>query len=426
MTFADLGGRVRHAVALFAGRGVTSLRVALVMPSEVSSLIQLIALIELGNTVLLVDTDLTEVELSRLVSEFGPHAIVDGPTIALQDPTLGRVDDLDYPSIVLTTSGTGGKPKLVKRSWDRALIGGRSFGQAIAASRDDVLLITTPLHHSYAVSVGLMTALACGCGVVLARRPSSRQFWELADQATVALSIPVLYRWFLAEATAPDCLRLAVSAGESLTEADTYLASSAGLTLANHYGTTEAGPLTFGIPTVSGSVGSALPGVGVRIGSDSELEVRSPAAATDLIDASGRMPVRQSDGWIGTGDMATIGASGEVTLTGRRSSWVKVGGRRVDLEAVEERLRQHLSVSEVACVGRDRPDGGTEIVAIVESENKDLSRRELLQMARGGLSAHQVPSSFLVTDRLPRTSSGKIRRADLPALAARLSQRLPD
>ena len=169
------------------------------------------------------------------------------------------------------------------------------------------------------------------------------------------------------------------------------------------YGMTETG---------SGVVydGVALPGVELEVAAG-EILVRGPMVATSYRDGT---PVVDPEGWLHTGDLGEL-RGGVLTVHGRRGDMIITGGENVHPDPVERRLRQHPSVADAAVVGRPDPEWGQRVVAIVElTPGQPVpSLAEVRDWVRAELPAWSAPKDLEVTDALPRTSLGKVRRAAL-------------
>jgi O-succinylbenzoic acid--CoA ligase len=167
------------------------------------------------------------------------------------------------------------------------------------------------------------------------------------------------------------------------------------------YGMTETG---------SGVVydGVPLPGVELAI-ERGEILVRGPMVATRYRDGSS---VVDADGWLHTGDLGHLDG-GLLTVHGRRGDMIITGGENVHPDPVEQRLREHPAVADVAVVGRPDPEWGQRVVAVLELAPGAAapSLAELRDWVRDALPAWAAPKEVEVVEALPRTSLGKVRRA---------------
>ena len=125
---------------------------------------------------------------------------------------------------------------------------------------------------------------------------------------------------------------------------------------------------------------------------------------------------KDADGWLPTGDLGDL-VDGALHVHGRRGDLIITGGENVWPTAVERALLTHPSVAEAAVVGRPDPEWGQRVVAVVVPYDPGAPPmlEELRDHVRQTLPAHAAPTVLQVVLTLPRTASGKVRRADLSA-----------
>jgi O-succinylbenzoic acid--CoA ligase len=171
------------------------------------------------------------------------------------------------------------------------------------------------------------------------------------------------------------------------------------------YGMTETG---------SGVVydGKPLDGVEIRVDSDGEIHLRCPMLLRCYRDG----PAPLVDGWFATGDLGHLNGDGALTVHGRRGEMIVTGGENVWPSAVEVVLRRHPDVAEVAVAGAPDIEWGERIVAwIVPADAASPpTLTSIRSMAGEWLPMYMVPKEIRLVDTLPMTSSGKVRRQDLP------------
>jgi O-succinylbenzoic acid--CoA ligase len=171
---------------------------------------------------------------------------------------------------------------------------------------------------------------------------------------------------------------------------------------------------TYGMTETGGGVvhdGRPLDGVEVRAGTDGQLHVRGPMLLRCYRDGS---DPKDRHGWLPTGDLGRV-VDGRVEVRGRLSDVIVTGGEKVSPEEVETVLRAHPEVHEVAVGGRPDPEWGQRVVAWVVPRRPGAppSVESLRRTARESLPAYAAPKEVVVVDELPRTPSGKVRRARL-------------
>jgi malonyl-CoA/methylmalonyl-CoA synthetase len=164
-----------------------------------------------------------------------------------------------------------------------------------------------------------------------------------------------------------------------------------------------------------GSVGLPLDGVELRLDENGELSVRAP---TVMPGYHGRPCPELEDGWFRTGDVAERDADGYVRLLGRTSTDIlKSGGYKISALEIEEALRAHPAVVDVAVVGVPDEAWGDRVVAAVVARGP-VTPDELRSFARARMAAYKVPREVVLVDELPRNPMGKVLK---PELVRRLS-----
>ena len=152
-----------------------------------------------------------------------------------------------------------------------------------------------------------------------------------------------------------------------------------------------------------GSVGTPMNGVSVSVGARGAVRVKSAAVVT-----IGRRIKAGELGWHRPSDLAVIGANGELMLTGRAGRQVKIAGRRVNLNEVEQALREIAGVRE-AWVGVQE----TPVEILVAAVAGDVAVDHLRAALREKLAAWKIPRRWCRLAELPRTARGKVNGQEL-------------
>lgn len=171
------------------------------------------------------------------------------------------------------------------------------------------------------------------------------------------------------------------------------------------YGMTETG---------SGVVydGRPLDGVEVRVGEGNEILLRGPMLLRAYRDGT---DPKDAEGWLPTGDLGHLQDDGRLHVAGRRDDLIITGGENVWPDAVEDALRAHPGLEDVAVAGRPDPEWGQEVVAYVVPVDRAAppTLDDLRNHVKATLPAWCAPRALVLLDALPRTTLGKLRRADL-------------
>ncbi len=408
-------------------------RVLLSRAPSVETVLAYVAILRLGAVVVPANTAYTARELAHIVGDVRPVlALVDDAARVDGVPAVdGRLDALpsavevvldasggDDLAMVAYTSGTTGQPKGAMLTHANLLGGAQALVQAWGWTSADRLLHTLPLFHMHGLGAGLNGSFTAGASVVLARfDPALVIETAAAYGATLYFGVPTMYAK-LAEAGRLDGLRglrLLVSGSAPLDPGlFARIAAEAGQPPVERYGMTETVMLTSnGLDDrVPGCVGRALPGVEVRLGEGGAVEVNGPNVFRGYWERpEATADAFTDDGFFRTGDIGTLDDDGRLRLVGRASELIITGGYNVYPREVEDVLREHESVADVAVVGLPDPTWGETVVAFVVPSAPGACDAEVLAAhAAAGLAAYKAPRTWHVVDELPRNAMGKVQR----------------
>ncbi len=375
-----------------------------------------LAALAAGHAVLLADGDTAEIE-RRYVPRFVmfDNELVDaGESHSAARPPIHP--DL---SVLLSTSGTTGSPKLVRLSAAAMLANARSIAEYLALDEGERALVSLPFGYSYGLSI-LNSHLVAGGSVVLPRAGVLRpEFWDAFERHGCTSLSGVPYSYSLMERV--DWRSRRLRGLRTMTQAggrmDPELVRSVadeldgrGARLVVMYGQTEACARIAYVPPEElgdkpGAIGVAIPGGALSV-DDGELVYTGPNVMMGYADTAEDL-ARGDDlgGVLRTGDLGRIDDDGCFFVTGRLKRIAKINGLRVNLDEVEALVR---SVGPAAALEH----GEDQIIVFVEGAEVD-ARAALA----GGLTLRG--RSFVVRgiDRLPTTAAGKI---DYAALALEL------
>jgi len=412
----------------------------------------------IGATVVLAHPSSTEDELRYLAADSGAAVgiaseerrerlgvavpvvdILAGADVASSPEPVAAALDGSTRAVLAYTSGTTGRPKGVPLSHANLATSIRAAMAAWGWSADDVVVHALPLAHQHGLG-GLHTALIARSRAVILDRfdPVRLDDVARAEGATVLMAVPAMYERLVSSGLEPTGLarvRLAISGSAALSD-DLFTRVSAwlGQPPLERYGTTESGldvsnPLLG--PRRPGFVGLALPGVELRLGDDhgeavapgeeGEVLVRGPQCFSGYL----RRPEADAEafwpgGWFRTGDVGRQDPSdGYLAIVGRRKELIVSGGYNVYPAEVERVLRGMPGVAEVAVAGVPSERWGEQVSAFVvrDPAGPVRSAEELIALAREQLAPYKCPKQVVFVTELPKSSLGKVRRAELAALA---------
>ncbi|MBS1862632.1 MAG: AMP-binding protein [Actinobacteria bacterium] len=340
--------------------------------------------------------------------------------------TPASVADLDAedPALIVFTSGTTGDPRGIVHAY-RYLFGQRIQAENWFGSRPgDLAWCTTATGWSKSArNVFLAPWLTGAAAVIQDGRFDPAERLNLAEAlgVNVLCQAPTEYR-MLARRTALrplPALRRMVSAGEPL-DPETIAAflEATGLEPSDGYGQTETGQVTanlIGEPVRRGSMGKPLPGVEVRI-VDGELQLRrrsSPTFFSRYLDGE-----RFEGEWWQTGDLVDEDEDGFLFFAGRGDDIISSSGYRIGPTEVEAALLSHPAVADAAAVAAPDPERGSVVRAIVVLRDREPSEElaaELREHCKEQTAPYKAPRVVEFVDELPKTTSGKVKRAQLRA-----------
>ena len=448
----ELGARAAGLSGAFAARGVDRGDVVMTLVgNRVEWVLAMLACWRMGAVALPCNTQLRRRDLEHRIATANPALCVGEEDVLGEMPggvecmTMGDVAaalDEDRPQetpadvaelastdpvLIVFTSGTTGEPRGAVHPASY-LAGQRAQAEHwIGAREGDLVWTTTATGWSKStrnvfVAPWLMGAAALICDARF--DPAERLGICEREGVTVLCQAPTEYRVLAkrGELRPLPGLRRAVSAGEALgVEAFEAYRSAWGLEISEGYGQTETGHICgahVGDEPRAGSMGRPLPGVEIRI-AEGELQLRASSSATFFsryLDADG--PPELIDGeWWATGDLVHADEDGYLFHEGRRDDLITSSGYRIGPAEVESALMSHPAVADAAAVPAPDPERGSVVRAIVVPaggyEPSDELAAELQEHVKAMTAPYKYPRIVDFADSLPRTGSGKLRRAAL-------------
>jgi malonyl-CoA/methylmalonyl-CoA synthetase len=339
-------------------------------------------------------------------------------------------DDL---AAILYTSGTTGRSKGAMLTHGNLLSNAITLKSYWGWQPDDVLIHALPIFHVHGLFVASHGALLNGSKMIWFAKFDPKACIARMQDATVFMGVPTLYVRMLAEPTltpeASASMRLFV-AGSAPLLPETFMdwQQRTGHTIVERYGMSETVMLTSnayrlkdGLRT-AGTVGKALPGVGVRI----HKEDGKPASADEIADIQvqgpnvfkgyWRMPEKTkeeftADGWFKTGDVGKMDDQGVISIVGRSKDLIISGGFNVYPAEIEGYLNDMPGVAESAVIGVPHPDFGEAVVAVVVPRTgTTLDTDTMIAKLKSGIANFKVPKKLYLVDELPRNAMGKVQK----------------
>lgn len=459
MSYADALGAVEHLARQLQGCGLEpGGRVGVLAANGPEALLIFLAICRLGAAAAPLNPALTESELIRACDELQPdamivdhpreaitracrsreialHALTEAPQVRLADvdPSSEGLPEVSAEAVclLLQTSGTTGRPKLVPLRQRNLLASARQIADFYALGPEDATYCVMPLFHIHGIVGASLSTLVSGGTVVVPRRVLASQARGHIGEHSVS--------WFSAVPTImdrlvdrigtgkPASLRFGRTSSSALSEdltrrfesqLDVPLVEAYGMTEASHQMTSNPLPPAERQPgTVGVSAGANVLIVdenlqAVPAGEQGEVAVSGPGVIDGYLDNPEATESAFFDGWFRTGDLGTLTADGYLTLIGRSKDMINRGGEKIMPREIDEVLLSHAAVREaVAYAAPDGKYGEVVHAAVVLHDTADGD--ELRRHCRESLAAFKVPARIVVVDEIPKGPTGKVQRGTL-------------
>ena len=334
------------------------------------------------------------------------------------------------------TSGTTGNPKGATLTHRNVLNNGRFIAMAMRLSENDSLCIPVPLYHCFGMVLAVLACVSTGAAMVFpgeAFDPRATLTAVTEERCTALHGVPTM---FIAELDHPDFarfdlsrLRTGIMAGSPCPiETMKRVVSKmhlAEITIA--YGMTETSPVSFQSSTTdpldkrTTTVGRIQPHLEVKIidalgqivpvGETGELCTKGYSVMRGYWDDATKTAESIIDGWMHTGDLATIDADGYCNIVGRLKDMLIRGGENIYPREIEEFLFRHPKIQTVQVFGVPDPKYGEEVCAwIVLRAGEQSSAEEIQAFCSGQIAHYKVPKHIRFVDELPMTVTGKVQK----------------
>lgn len=349
------------------------------------------------------------------------------------------------PAVILYTSGSSNRRKAVPLDHFGIIENGFNIGERQGLVPGDRVLISIPLFWSYGAVNALPAAVTHGATLVMQGHFEAGGALDLIERerCTAIYTLPamtyalVAHPAFHRRRTASLRAGVTIGAPQDVMKAAEQLGASE---ICNIYGATEnygnccVTPHDWPLDARATCQGIPLPGVQLRIrdpetgcdarpGEIGEIEVRGYLTKGYLGDsAQFNASVFTSDGYFRTGDVGSLRQDGTLQYAGRTSEMIKRSGINVAPAEVEEVLQQHPSVALAGVTGLADTAKGELIVAYLTAKpGSSIDVQSVIEHSRKFLSRYKVPDRVYVCEALPLTSTGKLMRRELRAMAAEVT-----
>jgi len=360
-------------------------------------------------------------------------------TVALKTGKKFKINTFDNtPDRVIVHQYTGGTTGVAKGAMltNRNLIANMLqikawLGNGIDEGKE-VVLTPLPLYHIFAFTVNCMAMMSYGALNVLVTNPRDlpkfiAEFKK--NDISILTGVNTLFNAMVQNETFQNLdfssLKIVVGGGMAVqTAVAQKWKSITGVTLSEGYGLTESSPVVTTNPIDGsarlGSIGLPIPSTDVRIvdengsvlpaGEVGELQVKGPQVMKGYYNKFKETEAMIKDGWLCTGDIASMDEDGYFRIVDRKKDMILVSGFNVYPNEIEDVIAQHPKVTEVAAIGVPHEKSGEVVKVFVVKSDKSLTKEEIIAYCRENCTGYKVPKYVEFRDELPKSNVGKILR----------------
>tara|TARA_R110000751_G_scaffold189187_4_gene295238 strand:+ start:23538 stop:25295 length:1758 start_codon:yes stop_codon:yes gene_type:complete len=356
-----------------------------------------------------------------------------GPAQQLRLQMIDGTLNPDDPINIQFTSGTTGTPKGATLSHYNIVNNARFVTDRINLTEADRLCIPVPLYHCFGMVMGVLGAVSKGAAMVFpgeAFEPKATLNALASERCTAVYGVPTMFVAMLQEMEAQSydlgSLRTGVMAGApcpiNVMERVNRQMNMKEVTIC--YGMTETSPVSFQsfvddpIEKRCATVGRVHPHLEVKIvdqegkivpiGAQGELCTRGYSVMKGYWQEDERTRETIVDGWMQTGDLATIDEGGFCSIVGRVKDMIIRGGENIYPREIEEYLFRHPQVSEVQVFGVPDDKFGEAVCAwVVAKPGEGVTEEAIRQFCQGQIAHYKIPAHIRIVDEIPMTITGK-------------------
>jgi len=354
------------------------------------------------------------------------------------DPVTVNGADLAFLQYTGGTTGVAKGAMLTHRNMVANVLQTKAYMESVIEEGKEIVITPLPLYHIFCLTVNCITFMQHGCLNVLITNPRDipgfvKELQKLG-KFTFITGVNTLFNGLInnAEFAKLDfsALKYGVGGGMAVQKAvaDKWH-SMTGVHLLEGYGLTETSPVVCVNPTdlkeYSGSIGLPVPSTDISLrdddgneapmGEPGELCVKGPQVMLGYWQRPEETAKTMTeDGWLLTGDVATIDEQGFVRIVDRKKDMILVSGFNVYPNEIENVVAMHPAVLEVACIGvPDDKSGEAVKVFIVAKPDSALSEADIHEYCKKELTGYKIPRHVEFREELPKTNVGKILRREL-------------
>jgi len=341
----------------------------------------------------------------------------------------------DDPAVIIYTSGTTGRPKGAVLTHANLRAGAETARDLVNAGPGTVSVATLPLFHVFGMNAVQNSAVVARGLITLVPRFDPEKVLEVIqrDRATTFAGVPTMYAALLHHpnrgAYDASSLDICASGGSAMpVEILRGFDEAFGATILEGYGLSESTGMgsfnTVDRERKPGSIGGPVGGTEMKVvddagdelpvGEPGEIVMRGPFVMAGYWEKPEATADTLRDGWLHTGDIATVDEEGYFFIVDRKKELIIRGGYNVYPREIEEVLYAHPAVLEAAVIGVPHGDLGEEVgAAVVLKPGEHATADELRQFVKDKVAAYKYPRVVWFLDELPKGSTGKILKREI-------------
>ena len=341
----------------------------------------------------------------------------------------------DDTALILHTSGTTSRPKMVPLSQRNLAVSARNISTTLQLTQADLCLNIMPLFHIHGLMAPVLASLSSGASVVCTPGFDMLRFFSWIDQVrpTWYSAVPTIHQAIVARASRNtdiierSNLRFIRSSSASLPpQVLLELERIFGTCVVEAYAMTEAAHQMCSnpLPPAERKPGTVGPAAGPKVNisdiedlrflntnEEGEIVIRGENVTSGYINNPEANAKDFIAGWFRSGDLGLKDEDGYVKVTGRLKEIINRGGEKVSPLEIDEVLLDHDSVAQACTFGVPHESLGEDIGAIIVlAEGKKATSRDIQSYARKRLAAFKVPRTILFKDEIPQGPTGKVQR----------------
>jgi acyl-CoA synthetase (AMP-forming)/AMP-acid ligase II len=344
-------------------------------------------------------------------------------------------------AVVLHTSGTTARPKIVPLTHDNITASARNIGRVLGLAADDVCMNIMPLFHIHGLIAATLSSLAAGGSVNCTPGFNALRFFHWFDEVrpTWYTAVPTMHQTILAradrhlESLQASRLRFIRSSSAALApQVMQALESAFDVPVIEAYGMTEAAHQMASNPLppaarFAGSVGKAAgPEIGIMdengqllpSGMLGEVVIRGDNVTVGYDCNPTANASAFTNGWFRTGDQGTLDADGYLRLTGRLKELINRGGEKISPLELDAVLMDHPAIEQAVSFAVPHKMLGEDVGAaiVLREAATDTTEHDIRQFVAGRLADFKVPRKVVFVTEIPRGQTGKVQRIGLAQL----------